>query len=107
MTLSAALVVVIVSEAVALWVAVRAWRSADPLLLKLGVTAVAIIPLIGPLVAIWVGNFPPSLPKALQDRHARQPDVYDRWRSVLAERNPVRKYRLWRNVMKNGDDNRP
>ena len=92
-------IAVLVSEVSAIWLIWRLWRSDDHLFLKVTLSVLALIPIAGPLFVLWVGNFPPVQPYALQDRVRKSTDVYDRWRDVLEERNPVRRFRKWREVM--------
>jgi hypothetical protein len=87
------------SEVVAAWIIWRLWRSDDHLFFKISLSLIALLPLLGPLLVLWVGNFPSKLPLVLQDRLRRSPDVFDRWRNVLEERNPIRRFRQWRNLM--------
>lgn len=92
-------VAILVSEIVAIWLIWRLWRSDDYLFFKIALSVLALIPIAGPLFVLWVGNFPPIQPYALQDRARKSTDVYDRWRGVFEEKNPVRRFREWREVM--------
>ena len=86
------------SEAVAAWLIYRLWRSGDPLFFKISLSLIALFPLLGPLLVLWVSDFPDPEPDALQDRGYRG-DFYRRWQSVLEERNPIRRFRYWRDRM--------
>ena|ERR1700704_1865216 len=90
---------VLASELIALWIIWRLWRSRDHLFFKISLSLIALIPVLGPLLVLWIGNFPSELPPVLQDRLRRSPDVFDRWRNVLEERNPIRRFQLWRSLM--------
>ena len=91
--------IVVVSEVFALWIIWRLWRSADHPFFKIALSLVALIPMLGPIIALWIGNFPPSAPPILRDRLRYSTDFYDRWRGVLNERNPVMRFRRWRTLM--------
>jgi hypothetical protein len=91
--------VVVVSELLALWIIWRLWRSADHPFLKTALSLLALIPVLGPIIALWIGHFPTSKPPILRDQARYRADFYDRWRSVLSEQNPVRRFRRWRTLM--------
>jgi hypothetical protein len=74
-------------------------RSSDPLILKLGVALVALIPFLGPVLALWIINMPAPQPPQLQDRSRYTTDVEQLWRSVIKERNPVARFRRWHRIM--------
>lgn len=93
------LIVVLISELMATWLIWRLWRSGDHLFFKISLSALALVPVVGPLLVLWIGNFPPAQPRALQDQMPKTTDVYDRWRHVFEETNPVRRFRKWRDVM--------
>ena len=88
-----------VSEAVALLLVVRLWRSGDFLALKLALSVLALIPVAGPLLVLWLSNFPDPLPPALQDRSPKTTDVLDRWRHVLDEKHTARRFLAWRRLV--------
>lgn len=94
-----ALWVVVFSEAVALWLIWRLWRSEDPIAFKAVLSLVALLPVVGPVLVLWICNFPPRKPRILQDRVRNSSDFYDRWRHVLETRNPVRRFRYWQFLM--------
>ena len=97
--ISLGLAVVAASELVALWLVWRLWRSEDHLFFKISLSFFAFIPVLGPLLTLWIGNFPDVAPRILQDRKRYSTDVYDRWKHVWAEKNPTRRYYLWRSLM--------
>ena len=92
-------VVVLASELVALWLIWKVWRSDDYIFFKVSLSILALIPVVGPVLVLWIGNSPPIQPYALQDKLRNRTDVYDRWRPVFEEKNPVRRFRKWREVM--------
>ena len=98
--LSLASLVVVMSEAFAVWVIVMLWRSNEFVVLKCVLTAIAIIPVLGPVLVLWICNFPARAPGALQDKYKFSADVYERWSDVIREKNPVAKFRKWREVMR-------
>lgn len=60
------------------------WRREDPILLKVMTTAVAFLPVIGPLFALWVCSFPDRMHPALQAKYKNTVNVYS-----VPERRPV------------------
>ena len=97
--ISAGLVIVFASELLALWLIWRLWRSEDHVFFKVALTLLAILPVLGPLLVLWIGNFPSSKPRILRDNVRYRADFYDRWRHVLEEKNPIRRFRSWRELM--------
>ena len=91
--------VVVVSEILALWIIWRLWRSGDHPFLKAALSLLALIPVLGPIIALWIGHFPTSSPPILRDQARYRTDFSDRWRGVLNERNPVTRFRRWRTLM--------
>lgn len=96
--------VILISEPIAIWLIWKLWRSDDYLFFKLSLSVLALVPVVGPLLVLWIGNFPTIQPRALQDRAAKRADVYERWRDVLEERSPIRRFRKWREVMNRNQD---
>ena len=90
---------VLLSEVLGLWLIFVLWRSNDLLFFKITLSVLAIVPFIGPLVVFWIRVLPTVKPRILQDRKWRRADFYDRWRFVIEERNPIRRYRMWRELM--------
>jgi hypothetical protein len=87
--------VVAVSELVALAVIVRIWRSREFLVLKVLLSAIALVPVLGPLLALWIGAFPNEARESVQDRGSRG-DYYRDWSPVFGAQNPIRRFRQWR-----------
>ena len=98
MELTPALVVIALSEIVALWLIVRIWRSADPLVFKFALTALAIVPFFGPLFVVWASNFPPRLPESLRDRAPKTADLFDSWRPELQRRGLMEPFKAFRTL---------
>ena len=84
-------VLVIVSEFVAIALARRIWMSDDPTFMKVALTIVAFIPVLGPLAVFWSSNFPPPQPEALMDQSKYTADVHDRWSAALKEKNEAKR----------------
>jgi len=97
--LSAGFWVDLASEFVALWIIWRLWSSRDHAFFKIALSALALIPVLGPVLALWIGNFPNVKPRILRDQLRYRPDFYDRWRHVLEERNPITRFRDWRELI--------
>ena len=91
--------VVAVSEVVALWIIWRLWQSADHPFFKVALTIVALIPILGPIIALWIGNFPNSAPRILRDQIRYRTDFYDRWRGALNARDPETRFQRWRTLL--------
>ena len=97
--ISVVLLSVFLSEILGLWLIFVLWRSNDALFFKVGLSLLALIPFIGPLVVLWIRVLPSVKPRILQDRKWRAADFYDRWRFVIEEKSPIRRYRMWRELM--------
>ncbi len=94
-TVTFKVIVVAVSELVALWLVWRLWRSSDHLFFKISLSALAVIPVVGPLVLIWLRDFPEKVPGIFQDRNRYSADVSERWRHVHSEPDPKRRLQKW------------
>lgn len=46
----------------------RLWRGADGLVLKVGLTLVLLMPIVGPFFCLWIQAFPSAQRPQLQDR---------------------------------------
>lgn len=85
-----------VSELVAGWIIFRLWRKRVHMAAKIAVSAVALIPLLGPIFALMISEDPGPARPAFRDLHVTRADVFERWRGVFEEKNPVVRYRAWR-----------
>jgi hypothetical protein len=97
----------LLSEVVAIWLIWRLWRSSDALFFKISLTVFALIPLFGPFLVFWIGNFPNSKPMIMRDIAPRWTDFYDRWRHVLEARSPHQRFRRWHQLMTRHRDEEP
>ena len=70
-----------------------------PHFFKVALTILALIPILGPIIALWIGNFPDSAPRILRDQVRTRTDFYDRWRSVLNARDPENRFQRWRTLL--------
>lgn len=95
--------VIIVSEVVAAILIWRLWKSDDHLFFKAALSVFALIPVLGPVLVLWLSNFPSSLPPALRDQYRYSTDVLDRWRAVFTEKNPHIKFRKWKETISSKD----
>jgi hypothetical protein len=77
------LIAILISEAIACWLAWRILRSPDPLLLRIMNAAIAFIPFFGPLLAYWAANFPAPHHPDHRDNNRYFSDVHDRWISRI------------------------
>ena len=100
-----AIVVIAISEIVALWVIFRAWRTPSHMAEKIGITLVALVPVIGPVFGLFLSNHPSPAHPALRDNARYRTDVLDRWRHIMDEKNPVVRQRKWKDLMGSGNDN--
>jgi hypothetical protein len=96
---SVGLAIVLASELLALWLIWRLWQSDDHVFFKISLSFLVLFPILGPLMVLWISNFPSSKPRILRDNLRYRTDFYDRWRHVLEEKNPVRRFRSWRELM--------
>lgn len=90
--------IVVVSEVAAFWLIVRLWRSADRVFFKVTLSLLALVPVLGPLLAFWISDFPDEEPEVLQAPRPRG-TFYGRWRGVLEARSPILRFRYWRELM--------
>ena len=101
--------VVLVSELVAAYAIWRISKSTDPLWIKAALAVIALVPVAGPVIALWIANFPSKVAESLQDRRLGRSRgwYYLRWSDVVRERNPVRRFRLWRSAVERDLDADP
>ena len=59
------------------------WRSRDPRGMKIALSLLAFVPVMGPLVVVWVSIFPPPHAPEHRDESRYHADVYDRWASRI------------------------
>lgn len=95
------------SEAIAIWLIWKLWKSNDFLIFKIGFSVIALIPFLGPFMVWWSVNIPSRQHPVFQDRVRFSTDVLDRWRHVIDEKNPNMRLRMWRQMVKSKDDNHP
>lgn len=98
------LIIVVLSELLAFVDIRRVWRSSDHWVMCIALSVIALIPIFGPMLVLWINNFPEPQPWQLQDREPKSGDVLARWRHVLDEKNPHRKHRKWQEVMQRGSE---
>lgn len=72
--------------------------------MKIALTVLALIPVVGFLGALWVHGFRTSQPSALQNKFRYSTDVFDRWRHVFEEKDERKKKRSIRNLLNKGYD---
>lgn len=95
---SVGLWIILASELIAVWVIWQLWMSPDHAILKVALSLIALIPVLGPIVALWIGNFPNSAVPILRVPRLRGA-FFDRWRGVLEPQHPVKRYRSWRDLI--------
>jgi hypothetical protein len=83
--------VLLITWAVGAWLVAKVWKSNDPVVLKVVLTLLAVVPILGPLVAYWISNFPSRLHPDVQAKYKETVNVYGRWRTEDDE--PVRESR--------------
>jgi len=96
--ISGRVVIMLASEIVSVWLLWRLWRSGEHVYLKIALSLLALIPVLGPFLVLWISKFPDAQPLAMQDRY-RGSDVMDRWRHVWEEKDPIKREKLWREMM--------
>lgn len=89
-------IVVTISELLALALIVRLWRSGEWPAMKVMLTLLALVPVLGPFFVLWVARFPPRVPRAMQNRSPRgRPYYYLDWLHVMQAKSPIRRFRAW------------
>jgi hypothetical protein len=73
--------VVLTSWALGAWLVAKVWKNNDPAFLKILLTVLAVVPVVGPLVVYWVSNFPSRLHPDVQAKYKETVNVYGRWRT--------------------------
>ncbi len=84
------IVVVVVSEIVAIFLIRSIWRRDDYRIMKILMSIVALIPVVGTLGVIWTHGFPSVQNRPYQNRgpgYIPTLEVFDRWRHVLDEKD--------------------
>lgn len=66
----------VVSACASVGVLFLIWRRRDPLVLKVATTVVALVPVAGPLFALWVVSFPDRMHPALQAKYKNAVNSY-------------------------------
>lgn len=101
------LIGICVSELLAIYLIFKLWKSSDLIFLKFCFSAIALIPFLGPFFVLWGANFPAVQHPAFQDREKYRGDVFDRWRSILSEKNPHTRFRIWQQMLEKKDVEQP
>lgn len=104
MTPTFAQIAIAISELVAVVLIWRLLKSDDHPFFKVALSLLALIPILGPVLVLWLSNFPSSQPTALRDQYRYSTDVLDRWRSVFSEKNPHTKFRKWKETISSKDN---
>lgn len=87
---TALLLVVILSEILAVVLIWGIWQRQDYRFMKIMMSVVALIPVVGTLGILWVHGFPSVKNRALQNRgpgYIPTTEVFDRWRHVFDEKD--------------------
>jgi hypothetical protein len=100
MPISNVQIAILLSGLVAFFLIWRLWRSNDHPFFKSALSFIALIPFFGPVIVLWLSNFPSKLPPALRDQRRYSTDVTDRWRDTLNEKNPIIRFGKWKKIMK-------
>lgn len=99
-----AIVVVTISELLALWITYGVWRSSIHLAEKIGITLLAFVPVLGPVFALFLSNDPGPAHPAFRDNVRSRTDVLDRWSHIFDEKDPVVRQRKWQELMSRRHD---
>ena len=97
--------VVAASEILALFLIRGIWLREDYRVMKVLMTVVALIPVIGPLGVLWTLGFPSVRNRAFQNKSSSTIptlptlEVFDRWRHVLDEKNEAKKKQAAKNLL--------
>jgi hypothetical protein len=73
---------------------VHLWRGRDPMLLKVGLSFVLLVPLFGPCAYLWIQAMPGGQHPDVQDQFLGG-DVLGRWRNRLEAGGYLRPLRRW------------
>ena len=65
------LLIILISELLAIFLVWKIWKRNDHLIMKLALSIIAFVPIIGLFFAAWIINIPTSQPEHLQVRGAR------------------------------------
>jgi len=65
------LIVIIVSEIISIFLLFRTWRSQEYLVFKIFATVIVVIPIVGPILYLFVANTPNPQAKDLQNNLPR------------------------------------
>jgi hypothetical protein len=84
--LSLKTLVVLISWLVGAWLVVRVWKTADPPFLKIILTLLAAVPVVGPVAVYWISNFPSRLHPDVQAKYPKTVNIYGRWRTEEDEK---------------------
>ena len=96
-------IAIAVSELVSLWIIWCVWRAPGNIAHKIGVTVVALIPFFGPPFALFLSVDPGPAHPAFRDYVRTRTDVLDRWHHIFEEKDPVRRFRRWQELMQRRD----
>ena len=73
--------------------------------MKAMLTFVALIPVLGPFIVLWVTRFPNRVAPVLQNRTPRGSGLYSLyWSRVTRAPSPIRRFRRWRDEVAHDDD---
>ena len=97
-------IAIAISELIAVYLIWKVWKSDDYPLFKIGYTFVALIPFLGPFFVLWSMNIPSRQHPSFQDRERYRTDVMDKWRHVVDEKSPPKKFRKWRDMISESDE---
>jgi hypothetical protein len=95
---------VAISELIAVYLIWKLWKTDDYLIFKICYSLLALIPFLGPFFVLWSTNIPSRQHASFQDRERYRADVLDRWRHVVEEKSPQKKFRLWRDMVGENDE---
>jgi len=105
--LSISTVLICISECLSALLIWKLWRGNERAFFKCTLSLISVVPVLGPLLVIWLCNFPEIAPPALQDRSRPSSGFFGRWDSdflnrwdrVFKTRDPDEKLRAWQDVM--------
>ncbi|MGS5089348.1 hypothetical protein ACVC7V_22945 [Hydrogenophaga sp. A37] len=95
--------VVVLSGCVSVFLIWRLWRSEEHLFFKVSLSVLGLLPVLGPLMMLWIGHFPSRVPAVFRDNGKYSSDVYEKWRHVHEEKDPVRRQEKWQTMVDQSD----
>ena len=83
------LTIAVLSWLLSLYLLIKLWRSVDLLPIKIGLSVLLLIPIVGPLAYFWIHAFPPASHPELQDSETGLTSKYRNWFEAIGKLPPL------------------